>query len=36
MAKKTVTFNDGGMGRLPNNMPAVYKILTGGGNTWIG
>lgn len=33
MAKKTVKFNDGGIGKLPNNMPAVYKILTRGGNT---
>ncbi len=31
MAKKTVDFNKKGIGKLPNNKPVVYKILTEGG-----
>jgi len=31
MAKKTVTFTDKGIGRLPDDKPVVYKILTDGG-----
>lgn len=31
MAKKTVNFNKTGIGKLPNNKPVVYKILTEGG-----
>jgi hypothetical protein len=35
MAKKTVDFNKTGIGKLPNNKPVVYKILTeGGGNNY--
>jgi hypothetical protein len=33
MAKKTVPFNQAGIGKLPENKPVVYKILTGGGKT---
>ncbi len=32
MAKKTVNFNQQGINKLPNDKPAVYKILTNGGN----
>lgn len=28
MAKKTVKFNVTGLGKLPNNKPVLYKILT--------
>ncbi len=31
MAKKTVDFNRTRIGKLPNNKPVVYKILTEGG-----
>ncbi|MBI4685538.1 MAG: hypothetical protein HY755_10100 [Nitrospirae bacterium] len=31
MTKKTVDFNKTGIGKLPNNKPVVYKILTEGG-----
>jgi hypothetical protein len=31
MAKKTVDFNKTGIGKLPNNKPVVYKILTESG-----
>ena len=30
MAKKTVPFNQKGIGKLPDNKPVVYKILTEG------
>ena len=33
MGKKTVKFNEDGIGKLPNNMPIIYKILTDGGST---
>jgi len=33
MARKTVSFNKSGAGKLPNNKPAVYKIQTPGGKT---
>ncbi len=33
MGKKTVVFNESGLGKLPNNKPTVYKIKTDGGNT---
>ena len=37
MGKKTVAFNDAGIGKLPNDKPVVYKILTGAGvNTYTG
>lgn len=37
MAKKTVDFNKTGIGKLPNNKPVVYKILTeNGGNNYTG
>lgn len=37
MAKKTVDFNKTGIGKLPNNKPVVYKILTeSGGNNYTG
>lgn len=37
MAKKTVDFNKTGIGKLPNNSPVVYKILTeSGGNNYTG
>ncbi len=37
MAKKTVDFNKSGIGKLPNNKPVVYKILTeSGGNNYTG
>jgi hypothetical protein len=32
MSKKTVKFNEPGIGKLPNDKPVVYKILTPGGN----
>lgn len=32
MSKKTVKFNESGIGRLPNEKPVVYKILTPSGN----
>ena len=31
MARKTVPFNHQGIGKLPDNKPVVYKILTDGG-----
>ncbi|MGC8635398.1 MAG: hypothetical protein ACP5VP_12235 [Candidatus Limnocylindrales bacterium] len=31
MAKKTVPFTEASIGKLPNDKPVVYKILTGGG-----
>ena len=31
MAKKTVSFNQKGIAKLPDNKPVVYKILTDGG-----
>ena len=31
VAQKTVPFNSGGIGKLPNNKPVVYKIETPGG-----
>ena len=31
MARKTVPFNETGIGRLPNDKPVVYKVLTDGG-----
>lgn len=31
MSKKTVKMNKNGIGNIPNNKPAVYKILTGTG-----
>ena len=30
MAKKTVTFTNNGLGKLPDDKPVVYKILTAG------
>lgn len=37
MGKKTVAFNNAGIGKLPNDKPVVYKILTGAGvNTYTG
>ena len=37
MAKKTVRFNKSGIGKLPNDKPVVYRILTeGGGNNYTG
>lgn len=37
MAKKTVDFNKTGIGKLPNDKPVVYKILTeSGGNNYTG
>lgn len=32
MPKKTVKFNTGGISKLPNDKPVVYKILTETGN----
>ncbi len=32
MPRKTVNFNKTGIGKLPNNKPVVYKILTESGN----
>jgi hypothetical protein len=31
MARKTVPFNQHGIGKLPDNKPVVYKFLTEGG-----
>ena len=31
VTQKTVPFNSGGIGKLPNNKPVVYKIETPGG-----
>lgn len=31
MARKTVSFNQKGIGKLPDDKPVVYKILTGAG-----
>ncbi len=37
MTRKTVDFNKTGIGKLPDDKPAVYKILTeGGGNNYTG
>lgn len=37
MARKTVNFNKKGLNNLPDDKPAVYKILTeGGGNNYTG
>ena len=37
MVKKTVDFNKTGIGKLPNDKPVVYKILTeSGGNNYTG
>ncbi len=37
MAKKTVRFNKGGLEKLPEDKPVVYKIVTNGGaNNYIG
>ena len=37
MAKKTVPFNERGIGKLPDDKPVVYRILTnGGGNNYTG
>ena len=36
MDRKTVDFNKTGIGKLPNNKPVVYKILTEGGNNYTG
>ena len=33
MARKTVKFNQGGIEKLPNDKPVVYKIQTRAGNT---
>jgi len=33
MTRKTVDFNKGGIAKLPDDKPAVYKILTEGGKT---
>lgn len=33
MARKTVTFNQTGAVKLPNDKPVVYRIQTGGGKT---
>lgn len=33
MARKTVDFNKSGIGRLPNDKPALYKIQTESGKT---
>lgn len=32
MGKKTVNFTKQGIGKLPNDNPVVYKILTDAGN----
>ncbi len=32
MVKKTVTFGEAGIEKLPDDKPVVYKILTPGGN----
>jgi len=31
MAKKTVPFNERGIGKVPDDKPVVYKVLTDGG-----
>ena len=37
MARKTVRFNKGGLEKLPEDKPVVYKIVTkGGANNYIG
>lgn len=33
MARKTVDFNKGGIAKLPDDKPVLYKILTEGGKT---
>lgn len=33
MARKTVSYNQGGAAKLPNDKPAVYRIQTEGGKT---
>lgn len=33
MTRKTVDFNKGGIAKLPDDKPAVYKIMTEGGKT---
>jgi excinuclease UvrABC nuclease subunit len=33
MARKTVSFNKSGIGRLPDNKPVLYRIQTNGGKT---
>ena len=33
MAKKAASFNKSGLGKLQDNKPVVYKILTDGGKT---
>jgi hypothetical protein len=33
MTRKTVPFNKTGIGKLPNNAPATYRIQTAGGKT---
>ena len=33
MAKKTVSFNKSGLGKLPDNKSVVYRIQTNGGKT---
>lgn len=33
MARKTVSFNPSGIGKLPNDKPAVYRIQTESGKT---
>lgn len=33
MARKTVPFNQTGIGKLPNDKPVLYKIQTPGGKT---
>jgi hypothetical protein len=33
MARKTVDFNKSGIGKLPDNKPALYRIQTAGGKT---
>jgi hypothetical protein len=37
MARKTVDFNENGIGKLPKDKPVIYKILTvGGRNNYTG
>jgi hypothetical protein len=37
MSRKTVPFNQGGISKLSNDKPVVYRILTpGGGNNYTG
>ncbi len=33
MTRKTVDFNKGGIAKLPDDKPAIYKIMTEGGKT---